>query len=97
MSPDHKGETGDGDVSGVKVILDILVDVGISFVYAKWSRSFFEPWGASRGTCTVPRTSILLDENAQTQTPSLKINLNEVQSPIRGPQREGRGRTQAGV
>lgn len=28
MSPDHKGETGDCDISGVKVILDILVNVG---------------------------------------------------------------------
>jgi hypothetical protein len=31
MSPNHKSETGDGDVSGIKVILDILVYVGISF------------------------------------------------------------------
>ena len=35
MGPDHKGETCDGDISGIKVILDILVYVGISFVYAE--------------------------------------------------------------
>ena len=47
MSPDHKGQTGDCDISGIQVILDILVYVGISFVYAEWSRRLFEP-------CTVP-------------------------------------------
>lgn len=35
MSPDHKGQTGDCNISGIQVILDILVYVVISFVYAR--------------------------------------------------------------
>ena len=54
MGPDHKGETCDGNISGIKVIFNILVYVGISFVYAE---RWFEARGASRRACTVPHAS----------------------------------------
>lgn len=74
MSPDHKGQTGDCDISGIQVIFDILVYVGISFVYAEWNRRLFEP-------CTVPLVSI----QSQSRTPSLKDRPERGPKPDQSP------------
>ena len=73
MGPDHKGETCDGDISGIKVILDTLEYVGVSFVYAE---RCFKPLGASRRPCTVPHAS------KQSWTPSMKDGSKEDQGEI---------------
>jgi hypothetical protein len=39
MSPNHKSETSDGDVSGIEVVFNTLVHVGISYMYAGGSSS----------------------------------------------------------
>ena len=59
MGPDHKGETCDGDTSGIKVILDILVYVGVSFVYAE---RCFKPRGSqSKGLYSTSYVQVVVD------------------------------------
>lgn len=59
MGPYHKGETCDGNISGIKVVLDILVYVGISFVCAE---RCFEPRGSqSKGLHSTSRVQGVVD------------------------------------
>ncbi len=49
MGPDHKGETRDGDKSGVKVIFDILVVRRNQPCVRRAEQKVFEPRGAVEG------------------------------------------------
>lgn len=41
MSPNHEGETGKGNISGVEVVLDCLVYVGMSCEYGEVAEGVF--------------------------------------------------------